>query len=124
MIDLQRFRPTRATWTALLGLLSALFVSAVREFIWADLRKGRVRFRELPLGARYLAWLGFVLLFAIVGMLLFNDVVRATASLLPLSAVPPGRGIAVPILLVPTTLFVLSIACSYMLTGALHAHWI
>jgi hypothetical protein len=61
-------------------------------------------------------------LIATLGLVVANDAVRAQ---LPISALPnavPGRGSLVPIALVPATLFLISMAWAFLLTGALHAH--
>ena len=54
--------------------------------------------------------------------LLFNDVWRASFSLIAQVNGTPGRGALLPMALLPASLFVLSIAWAFLLTGALHAH--
>lgn len=121
MTLLRRIVPTRATWAALVGLLSAISFGAVRDFVWADLREGTVRLRDLPPATRFLALLGFGMLFVMIGVLLFNDLLRAGSPLEPLTDGSPGRGASMPLALMPVTLFALSMAWSFLLTGALHA---
>lgn len=118
---IRRLVPTRATWAVLVGLLSTISFGAVRDFVWADLREGMVNLRCTPPGTRALVRLGFALLFAMTLVLLFNDFLRTLSPLLPLSSGSPGRGTAMPLSVVPATVFALSVAWSFLLTGALHA---
>jgi hypothetical protein len=96
------------------------FSEGVRKLFWADLREGVVHIGDLPRLTRTLAWLGFMLVFAGVGMLFFNQPLRAAFPLLPMSGGTTGRGELVPFILIPLTVFILSVAWSYMLAGALH----
>ncbi|MCC7353799.1 MAG: hypothetical protein IT330_08580 [Anaerolineae bacterium] len=124
MTIFQRIRPTRTTLATLVGLLWALSFGAARDFVWADLRTGMVDLRGLPRVTRVLVWLGFLLRFAMVGALIFNDLWRAEFELLPLYAGTPGRGELIPLALVPATLFLLTMAWTFALAGALHSHWL
>ena len=121
MSAFRRVRPTRTTIAALVGLLWALSFGALRDVVWADLRSGMVDLRGLPRATRGLVWLGFLLLFAMAGALLFSDSWRAQFELLPLYAGAPGRGELIPWALVPATLLMLTLAWSLALTGVLHS---
>ena len=123
---LQRLRPTRATLAAAIGLLWAVSFGAVRDFVWADLREGMLRLDGHSRVTRGLVWLGFALLFGMVGALLFNDIWRLLFPLLPLTgsgaAGWAGRGALLPVALIPVTLFLFAVAWSFVLAGALHSH--
>lgn len=123
MINLQRLRPTRTTLLVVIGLLWAISFGAVRDFVWGDLRQGLIQLRGLSRVTRGLVWLGFALLFAMVGALLFNDFWRELFPLISATNVRAGRGALMPIALVPVTLFCISVAWTFLLTGALHSHW-
>ncbi len=117
---LQRVRPTRATWTALVGLLWDISFGGIREFVWADLRSGLIDLRGLSRMTRLVVLVGFGLVLFMVGVLLYNDVWRNTFDLIPQTNGTPGRGSLIPAGLVPTTMFLISTAWSFCLTGALH----
>lgn len=121
MIRLYRLIPTRTMIVALIGLLSMLSVGVVRDFVWADLKVGMVDLRGLSSATRYLTWLGFALLFVMVGALFLSDFTRASSPLMPLQGGTPGRGTVMPLALLPVTSFILAVAWSFMLAGALHA---
>lgn len=118
----RRLRPTRTTLAALVAVLWAISFGAVRDFVWADLRTGMIDLRGLSRVTRGLVLMGFALLFATIGVLLFNDLWRERFSLVPMSVATPGRGALLPVALVPATLFLLAVAWSFALTGALHSH--
>lgn len=122
MSRLRRVRITSPEHGALTFGRSALatFSEGMRSLIWADLREGVVRTADLPRLTRNLTWLGFALLFAGVGMLFFNEPLRARFLLLPMIGGTTGRGELVPYVLIPLTIFVISVAWGFMLTGALH----
>ncbi len=120
--NLQRLRPTRNTLALLVGLLWALSFGAVRDFVWADLREGMIDLRGLSRVTRGIVLLGFGLLAMMIVVLLFNDLWRALFDLRPLIQSAPGRGALVPLLLPPVTLFLLALAWTFGLTGALHGH--
>lgn len=122
--DLTRLRPTRMTLMALLGLAWALTFGALRDFVWADIRTGLIDLRGLSRATRALIWFGLLLVMLMVGALLFNDVWRASSPLIAQVNGIPGRGALLPMTLLPLSLFMLSMAWAFLLTGALHAHWL
>ena len=117
-----RLRLTRQTGQALLGLLWAISLGAVRDFVWADLRDGLICTRGLSQSTRTLIWLGFGLFAAMLGLLLTNDLLRANFPLVPVLTTLAGRGQMLPVALLPLTLFLLAVAWSFALAGALHSH--
>jgi len=123
--SLRRLRPIPATVAALVGLLWAISFGAVRDFIWADLREGMMDLRGLSRLTRAIILAGFSLLFGTVLVLLINDFLRDRFSLiaLPNSFIfAPGRGMMLPVPLVPLTLFLIAVAWSFALAGAIHSH--
>lgn len=118
-----RFRVGPTLLVALVAFLWAVSFGAVRDFVWADVRKGLLDVGGFSRVTRGVIWLGFGLLLAMVAALLFNDVWRAQSQLFPLARDMPGRGMLLPAALAPATLFIISIAWSFGLTGVLHAHW-
>lgn len=118
----RRLRPTRTTLAAIIAVLWAISFGAVRDFVWADLRAGMIDLRGLSRVTRGLVLMGFALLFAMIGVLLFNDLWRHRFPLVPMLVATPGRGALLPVALVPATLFLLAMAWSFALTGALHSH--
>jgi hypothetical protein len=123
-MNLSRLRPTRMTLMALLGLLWAVSFGALRDFVWADIRSGLIDLRGLSRATRALIWLGLLLILLMVGALLFNDVWRDLFPLIAQVNGIPGRGALLPVALLPLSLFMLSIAWAFLLTGALHTHWL
>lgn len=115
MANIRRLRPA---FSALFGSLS---FGAIRDYIWDDLRKDVIKLHDLSPVTRNLVLMGFALLFAMAGALAFNDVWRAEFPLVPMLTGVPGRGSLLPIALIPATLFLLSVAWSFMLAGALRA---
>jgi len=123
--SLRRLKPIPATLAALVGLLWAISFGAVRDFIWADLRDGMMDLRGLSRLTRAIILSGFALLFGAVLVLLANDFLRDRFSLIALPdsfIFAPGRGLMLPVPLVPLTLFLIAVAWSLALTGAIHAH--
>jgi len=92
----------------------------MRRLFWEDLRPGVVHTSDLPRLTRNLTYLGFALVFAGVGMLFVGEPLRRAFPLLPMVGGTTGRGELVPYILIPLTIFVLSVAWGFMLTGALH----
>ncbi len=92
----------------------------MRKLFWADLRPGVVRVGDLPRLTRTLARLGFVLVFLGVGLLFLGEPLRGAFPLLPMIGGTTGRGGLVPYVLIPVTVFVLSVAWAFMLAGAIH----
>lgn len=119
----RRLKPGPLTLGAALGLMWALTFGAVRDFVWADLKAGLIDLRGLSRVTRGLILLGFALMALMIGLLLFNDFWRASADLVPLTNSLAGRGTLAPLPLLPATLFLLVMAWSFALTGALHSHW-
>lgn len=113
-----RMRPRLRAWarTATLG--------TARELVWSDVRDGVIRLQGLSLTTRVLVRLGFVLVAGMVALLVFGDAVRHASPLLASPTSMPGRGTTVPTALLPVTLFMLSVAWTYLLAGALRAHWL
>jgi hypothetical protein len=121
-IDPTRLRPTRVTLLALLRLAWAVTFGALHDFVWADIRAGLIDLRGLSRATRALVWFGLLLVGLMVGALLFNDVWRASFPLIAQVIGTPGRGALLPVALLPLSLFMLSIAWAFLLTGALHTH--
>ena len=113
--------PARAAATSVGRLTFGTFSDAMRLLVIEDLRPGVVHVGDLPRLTRTLAWLGFVLLFTGVGMLFFNEPLREAFPLLPMVGGTTGRGELVPFVLIPVTMFILSVAWGFMLAGALHS---
>jgi hypothetical protein len=123
--SLRRLKPVPATLAALVGLLWAISFGAVRDFVWADLRDGMMDLRGLSRLTRTIILSGFGLLFGAVLVLLANDFLRDRFSLIALPdsfIFAPGRGMMLPVPLVPLTLFLIAAAWSFVLAGALHSH--
>jgi hypothetical protein len=93
----------------------------MRLLVIEDLRPGVVHVGDLPRLTRTLAWLGFILVFTGVGMLFFNEPLREAFPLLPMVGGTTGRGELVPFVIIPVTIFILSVAWGFMLAGALHS---
>jgi hypothetical protein len=102
---------------------SAIALEAARDFVWADIKAGLIDLRGLSRVTRGLIVLGFTLTALMIALVLFSDLWRATSELIPRSNSQPGRGTLIPLLLLPSALFLLSMAWSFALTGALHSHW-
>lgn len=98
-----------------------LTYDAIRDFVWGDLKDGVIDLRGLGPALRALVWLGFALLLATLGALLASDTWRGVFELVPLTQGIPGRGRMVPSALVPASLFLLAVAWSFVLAGALRA---
>jgi hypothetical protein len=113
--------PARAAATSVGRLTFGTFSDAMRLLVIEDLRPGVVHVGDLPRLTRTLAWLGFVLLFTGVGMLFFNEPLREAFPLLPMVGGTTGRGELLPFVLIPVTMFILSVAWGFMLAGALHS---
>ncbi len=121
-LDLSRLRPTRSTVKAAGGLLWAISFGALRDFVWADVRSGLIDLRGLSRATRTLVWFGLLLVGGMVLALLFNDTWRSASPLIVEVNGTPGRGSLLPEALLPVSLFCLSVAWAFLLTGALHAH--
>lgn len=102
------------------GFARRVPVDFMRELFWRELRENAVSLRGLPPTTRALGTIGFVLLGIMVASLLFSGAWRA----LPLLDAPPGqigRGTLLPTALLPATLFLVSVGCAFMLSGAMRA---
>lgn len=97
-------------------------VDALKDFVWADIREGVLDLRGLGAPLRALVWLGFGLLLLVIAAILQGDLWRQEFPLVPLTQGIPGRGRLVPISVIPVTFFLLSLAWSFVLAGALRAH--
>jgi hypothetical protein len=71
---------------------------------------------------RGLVIIGFALMFLMTAAILTTDTWRGASPLLELTPGDPVRGSLIPVAAVPATLFLLSVAWTYLLTGALHSH--
>ena len=94
---------------------------AVRDFVWADLREGVLDLRGLGSPLRALVWLGFGLLLLVILAMLQGDLWRQSFTLVALTQGIPGRGRLVPSAVIPVTFFLMSLAWSYVLAGALRS---
>lgn len=121
--NLRHLLPSPLAIAGLLGLLWSVSSGAVRDFVWADLRDGLLDLRPMPRNARLLARAGLVLFALVIIAMLFGDFWRSHASLIPLPEMRGVRPQLLPALLLPVTLFLLVVAWSFVLTGALHSHW-
>lgn len=106
----------------LLLLLWSIPNRAVREFVWGDLKAGLIDLRGLPRSAQWIAGVGFALLTGLIASLLLSEVWRMHFELVPLSNSAPGRGTLVPAGFIPLIGFVLALAWSLALLGAMRAH--
>lgn len=120
--DITRLRPTRRTLVAVIAALWAMSFGAAREFVWADLRGGLVRTTPLHWVTRALIRVGIVLQLGMVAVLLFTDALRDAFPLIAGTNGTAGRGELVPSVLLPITMFMVAVAWSFLLTGALHSH--
>lgn len=120
---LSGFRPSPIAIAGLIALLWTVSSRALRDFIWADLREGMLDLRALPRNSRLLARAGLVVLGIVIVAILFNDFWRANSPLIALTGGRIFRGQLVPVGLLPMSLFLLVVAWSFLLAGALHTHW-
>ncbi|MCU1432353.1 MAG: hypothetical protein JWP95_1458 [Actinotalea sp.] len=121
-IDLSRLRTGPAVGVGLVTVLLATSAGAVRHLVWADLRDGMVRTDGLGRSGRALVRVGLLLVGVMIAALLGSEVLRGRFDLLVATQGVPGRGTHVPTLLVPLTMFMIAVAWTFLLTGALHAH--
>jgi hypothetical protein len=121
-MSLRLLRPSRISWAALIGLLWAVTIGALRDFVWADLRKGLIRLGGLTRVVRILIRFGFGVLFVMLFVLVFNDFWRQQFDLRSGNLDTPGRGNLIPVILLPVSLFLMAIAWSYALAGARAVH--
>jgi hypothetical protein len=100
----------------------ATLVAVFDEFVLADLRAGRIDLSGFPWLSRQIVRLGLFLNFALLLVLLNSDRLRAAFALRPALLPVPGRGQLIPVVLYPLSLFLLGLAWSYALYGAVSAH--
>ena len=113
---------TRAA--AALRFIWSVTFEAFRDFVWGDLKDGVLDLHGLELPVRALVWLGFTMLVVITVTLPVSDAWRETFDLVPLTQGIPGRGRLIPSALLPATMFLLVVAWSFALAGALRARWL
>jgi hypothetical protein len=94
---------------------------AVRDFVWADLREGVLDLRGLGSPLRALIWLGFGLMLLVIAAMLQGELWRQSFPLVSLTQGIPGRGRLVPTAVIPASFFLLSLAWSFVLAGALRS---
>ena len=123
-VRITRTPPARTAAMSLGRTTYGTFSDAMRKLVIDDLQPGVVHVDDLPRLTRTLAWLGFILVFAGVAMLFFNEPLREVFPLLPMLGGTAGRGDLVPFVLIPVTIFILAVAWGFMLAGALHARLI
>lgn len=114
----------RDSLATLVKVVWSFTFGALHDFVWADLREGLIRLRGLGWTTRALIVGGFSLLALLLAAILWNDVWRAYSTLTPLTLDldSVGRGALLPAGLVPVTMFLIAVAWSFALAGALHAH--
>jgi hypothetical protein len=109
--------------TAVWQQLTALLHDIWHDFVWADIRRGLVDLHGLSRPTQALVLFGFTLLGIMLLVLLASGFLRAAQPLIPLAAAWGGaRGEMLPQLLIPLTLFLVALAWSFLLAGALHCH--
>lgn len=95
--------------------------SGVRVFAVDSLREGVVDLRPLSRSGRVLVLAALGIVAAFLLSLLFSDALRISGPLETLAvATSEARGLTAPVLAVPITLVTITLAWTYMLTGALH----
>ena len=122
--NLRHLIPSPLALAGVVGLLWTVSSAAVRDFVWADLRKGLLDLRPMPRNARLLARAGLVLFGAMIITMLVADFWRSQVPLIPLTEMRGARAQLLPTVLLPLTLFLLVVAWTFVLTGALHSHWV
>ena len=125
--DKPNHKPAKLTLAAIGAAFWAVTFGAFRDFVWADLRDGSISLRGLPRLTRAIIIMGFCLLLIMVIVMLSGDMLR---QIFPLVTMPnslvfaPGRGVLVPIVLLPLALLFIAIAWSFALAGAVHSHFV
>lgn len=118
-------RPARNQLLGLFGIVLAVVSGGLRDFVLADLRDGMISTKGFSRTTKLLVWFGFGLLLSLISVLLLSDVIRQSSPLLFANMVATaGRGTAMPLVLAPFVMMMVAVALSYVLTGALHAHWL
>lgn len=112
--------PDRGTIFLIIGVVLLVASGAMREFVWADLRAGVLRFSDLTRSAKFLVFLMLGCLLALTIGMVFHEYWRTTFDLVSARGGTPGRGTLVAKPLLPVTLFLIGLATAVALTGALH----
>lgn len=113
--------PTPRVILTLLVTIWQVLVGGVRVFFVDSLKSGMIDIRPLGRAARLLSAFGLLLVFGYLFGILFNDVLRTQTALEPLVFQSGAeRGLMAPSIAVPLTLATITLAWSYLLTGALH----
>jgi hypothetical protein len=110
----------RHSFRQILRLAKAAFV----EFVWADLRDGMIDLRGLSVGLQATILLGCAVVALCLGLLTQAPALRAAFPLYTSVVPAPGRGLQIPLVLFPLSLFLLTLAWAYLLSGARRAHWL
>jgi hypothetical protein len=97
-------------------------VAVFNEFVLTDLREGQMELHGLGWVSRQLIRLGLAVNLGMLLVLLNAERLRHAFDLRPALVLTPGRGALIPTILFPLSLFLLSLAWSYALTGAGSAH--
>lgn len=111
----------RALWS-LVWILWSASKSAGRELVWDSLRGNLLRLDGFSRLLHALVLLGFGAVAGMTGLLLTNDLLRTSFPLVLMRHVESGRGVFTPSILAPISLFVFSLAWSFLLVGAMHSH--
>jgi hypothetical protein len=97
-------------------------VAVFNEFVLSDLREGQIDLHSLGWVSRRLVRLGLAINLGMLFVLLNHERLRLAFDLRPALVFTPGRGALIPTVLFPLSLFLLSLAWAYALTGAGSAH--
>ena len=97
--------------------------TGLRDVVWADIREGLPRLSDLHSTTRILGVLGILVIVAAALQLIFIDGLRDDSLLVAGHADLGGRVQLVPLGLAPLTLATLTVAWTFLLTGAARAHW-
>jgi hypothetical protein len=103
-------------------LLSEIFT----KFIWDDLKSGRINLKGLPVRTWWAVWLGFLTLGLLLILMMSNEVLNKLFPNITINNsvfMAPGRGLLISSAMAPIIMVGIILAWSYLLTGALRAHW-
>lgn len=103
------------------GLLRHLLIGGLRDFVWADIRDGRLRLNGLSRPVQFMIISGFLMVLYLLGVIIFNQSIRSSQDLISLTFTQAtlGRGGLVSETAVPLTLFALTLGWSFMVAGAI-----